>query len=74
MPTPASNSAGDRRALERLAPTKQLTSAYRVKTHLRMLDRDRDAAVKWGKAQFNQPRSGSLMGLREDEFGSLSGA
>lgn len=54
MPTPASNSAGDRRALERLAPTKQLTSAYRVKTHLRMLDRDRDAAVKWGKAQFNQ--------------------
>jgi DNA-binding CsgD family transcriptional regulator/tetratricopeptide (TPR) repeat protein len=36
-------------ALETLAPTRQLASAYRVKAHLRMLDRDRGAAVEWGK-------------------------
>jgi DNA-binding CsgD family transcriptional regulator/tetratricopeptide (TPR) repeat protein len=35
--------------LEALTPTRQLASAYRVKAHLRMLDRDRDAAVKWGR-------------------------
>lgn len=36
-------------ALETLAPTTQLASAYRTKAHLRMLDRDRDVAVEWGK-------------------------
>ena len=35
--------------LETLAPTRQLASAYRIKAHLRMLDRDRDVAVEWGK-------------------------
>ena len=35
--------------LETLAPTRQLASAYRTKAHLRMLDRDRDTAVEWGK-------------------------
>ena len=35
--------------LETLAPTRQLASAYRTKAHLRMLDRDRDVAVEWGR-------------------------
>ena len=35
--------------LETLTASKQLASAYRVKAHLRMLDRDRKAAVKWGR-------------------------
>lgn len=35
--------------LEAIRPTPQLASAYRIKAHLRMLDRDRDIAVEWGK-------------------------
>jgi ATP/maltotriose-dependent transcriptional regulator MalT len=35
--------------LERLPPSRELASAYRIKAHLRMLDRDRDAAVHWGQ-------------------------
>jgi DNA-binding CsgD family transcriptional regulator/tetratricopeptide (TPR) repeat protein len=34
--------------LETLPPTRELAVAYRVKGHLRMLDRDRAAAVRWG--------------------------
>ncbi len=35
--------------LETIRPTRQLASAYRAKAHLRMLDRDRNVAVEWGK-------------------------
>ena len=35
--------------LETLAPTRELASAFRTKAHLRMLDRDGDVAVEWGK-------------------------
>jgi DNA-binding CsgD family transcriptional regulator/tetratricopeptide (TPR) repeat protein len=51
----AQNAAAERASdqaialLETLTPTKQLASAYRIKAHLRMLDRDRKAAVEWGR-------------------------
>jgi DNA-binding CsgD family transcriptional regulator/tetratricopeptide (TPR) repeat protein len=35
--------------LKSSASTRQLAAAYRAKAHLRMLDRDRSAAVKWGR-------------------------
>ncbi|HEX2115011.1 MAG TPA: AAA family ATPase, partial [Alphaproteobacteria bacterium] len=35
--------------LERMPPTRQLAAAYRVQAHLRMLDRDRSAAVRIGR-------------------------
>jgi len=35
--------------LERLPPSKELANAYRVQAHLRMLDRERAAAVRWGR-------------------------
>jgi DNA-binding CsgD family transcriptional regulator/tetratricopeptide (TPR) repeat protein len=35
--------------LETLPPTRELADAYRMQAHLRMLDRDRRAAVNWGK-------------------------
>lgn len=34
--------------LEQMPPTPQLAAAYRIRAHLRMLDRDRLAAVHWG--------------------------
>ncbi|MGE3877317.1 MAG: LuxR C-terminal-related transcriptional regulator, partial [Parvibaculaceae bacterium] len=34
--------------LETLPPTRQLADAYRMQAHLRMLDRDRPEAVRWG--------------------------
>jgi tetratricopeptide (TPR) repeat protein len=37
------------RVLERLPPSKELANAYRVQAHLRMLDRERAAAVRWGR-------------------------
>jgi DNA-binding CsgD family transcriptional regulator len=43
----ASRSAID--VLESLPPTRQLASAYRIQAHLRMLDRDREPAVQWGR-------------------------
>jgi DNA-binding CsgD family transcriptional regulator len=35
--------------LEAGPPTPQLAAAYRIQAHLRMLDRDRGAAVAWGR-------------------------
>lgn len=35
--------------LESLPPTRELAAAYRMHAHLRMLDRDKKAAVRWGK-------------------------
>ena len=37
------------RVLERLPPSRELANAYRVQAHLRMLDRQRAAAVRWGR-------------------------
>jgi DNA-binding CsgD family transcriptional regulator/tetratricopeptide (TPR) repeat protein len=46
----AAEEASDRAiaVLRTLPPARQLAAAYRIKAHLRMLDRDRGAAVKWG--------------------------
>jgi DNA-binding CsgD family transcriptional regulator/tetratricopeptide (TPR) repeat protein len=44
--------AASRRAievLEAMPPTRELASAYRIQAHLRMLDRDREAAVRVGR-------------------------
>ncbi len=35
--------------LEAMPPTSELASAYRMQAHLRMLDRDRSPAVRWGE-------------------------
>src|SRR5262249_11220939 len=35
-------------ALESMPPTRQLADAYRIRAQLRMLDRDRPQAVRWG--------------------------
>jgi DNA-binding CsgD family transcriptional regulator len=35
--------------LESMPPTRQLAGAYRIRAHLRMLDRDRPIAVRWGR-------------------------
>ncbi len=35
--------------LEAMQPTRQLAAAYRIRAHLRMLDRDGLAAVHWGR-------------------------
>ncbi|MDR6287680.1 DNA-binding CsgD family transcriptional regulator/tetratricopeptide (TPR) repeat protein [Inquilinus ginsengisoli] len=35
--------------LEALPPTRQLAAAYRIQAHLRMLHRDREPAVRWGR-------------------------
>jgi ATP/maltotriose-dependent transcriptional regulator MalT len=35
--------------LESLPPTRQLAAAYRIQAHLRMLDRDRQMAVRFGR-------------------------
>ncbi|MCC6470066.1 MAG: AAA family ATPase [Alphaproteobacteria bacterium] len=35
--------------LRALPPSRQLADAYRVRAHLRMLDRDRPMAVRWGR-------------------------
>ena len=35
--------------LETLPPTHELADAYRMRAHLRMLDRDKMAAVRWGR-------------------------
>ncbi len=35
--------------LESMPPTRQLAVAYRIQAHLRMLDRDRPVAVRWGR-------------------------
>ena len=35
--------------LESLPPSRQLAAAYRIQAHLRMLDRDRPLALRWGK-------------------------
>jgi DNA-binding CsgD family transcriptional regulator/tetratricopeptide (TPR) repeat protein len=35
--------------LESMPPTRQLAAAYRTQAHLRMLDRDRPVAVRWGR-------------------------
>jgi DNA-binding CsgD family transcriptional regulator/tetratricopeptide (TPR) repeat protein len=35
--------------LESMPPTRELASAYRIQGHLRMLNRDRQAAVQWGR-------------------------
>jgi DNA-binding CsgD family transcriptional regulator len=43
----ASRAAVD--VLEAMPPTRQLAAAYRIQAHLRMLDRDKSAAVRWGK-------------------------
>lgn len=43
----ASNQAID--VLETLPPTRELADAYRMQAHLRMLDRDKAAAVNWGR-------------------------
>ena len=43
----ASNQAID--VLETLSPTRELADAYRMQAHLRMLDRDKMAAVNWGR-------------------------
>lgn len=36
-------------ALEAMQETPQLAAAYRIQAHLRMLDRDREPAVRWGR-------------------------
>lgn len=43
--------------LEPLPPSRQLASAYRIQAHLRMLDRDRDAAVAIGTKAIDLARS-----------------
>jgi DNA-binding CsgD family transcriptional regulator/tetratricopeptide (TPR) repeat protein len=35
--------------LEAMPPTRQLAAAYRIQAHLRMLHRDREPAVRWGR-------------------------
>jgi len=35
--------------LETMPPTRELAGAYRMQAHLRMLDRDKTAAVRWGR-------------------------
>ena len=34
--------------LESMPPTRELAGAYRMQAHLRMLEREREAAVRWG--------------------------
>ncbi len=36
-------------ALESMPPTRQLAGAYRIQAHLRMMNRERTAAVRWGR-------------------------